>query len=101
MFAPASRNEADFLTDYFNAVNEDPCQNDTCIDSTGFMRPHLMLLVRMMFDAGVERFDVLYTDPIRYSNEERTEFSKGPVVAVRQSLALRVTISHTGAQRIF
>jgi hypothetical protein len=84
VFAPSTRNEADFLAEYFDAASVDPRQDGACIDITGFMRPHLMLLVRRMFDAGVERFDVLYTDPIRYSKEEQTQFSKGPVVAVRQ-----------------
>jgi hypothetical protein len=84
VFAPSSRNEAEFLAQYLSDARVDPRQNDSCIDITGFMRPHLMLLVRMMFAAGVERFHVLYTDPIRYSKEEQTEFSKGPVVAVRQ-----------------
>jgi hypothetical protein len=84
VFAPTSRNEAEFLTGYLSSAPVDPRQTGACIDITGFMRPHLMLLLRMMFDAGVDRFDVLYTDPVRYSKEERTEFSKGPVVAVRQ-----------------
>lgn len=84
VFAPTSRNEADFLADYLAKASVDPRQSGACIDITGFMRPHLMLLVRMMFEAGVDRFHVLYTDPVRYSKEEQTEFSKGPVVAVRQ-----------------
>lgn len=84
VFAPTSRNEADFLAEYLTAAPVDPRQSGACIDITGFMRPHLMLLVRMMFDAGVDRFHVLYTDPVRYSKEEQTEFTKGPVTAVRQ-----------------
>jgi hypothetical protein len=84
VFAPRSRHEADFLSDYLSMAPVDPRCNDACIDITGFMRPHLMLLVRMMFDAGVDRFHILYTDPIRYSKEERTQFTKGPVTSVRQ-----------------
>lgn len=84
VLAPTARHEADFWSEYISAASVDPRCNDACIDITGFMRPHLMLFVRMMFDAGVDRFHVLYTDPVRYSKEERTEFTKGPVVSVRQ-----------------
>ena len=55
-----------------------------CIDSTGFIRPHLLVLLRTLKEAGLSAFDVLYSDPIRYVRDENTEFTLGPVVEVRQ-----------------
>src|SRR3546814_3958031 len=48
------------------------------------MRPHLLLLVRMLRAAGVNQFEALYTDPIRYAKSENTTFTDGPVLEVRQ-----------------
>ena len=55
-----------------------------CIDSTGFIRPHLLVLLWALRDSGVRSFDVLYSDPVRYVHDEDTEFSQGPVVKVEQ-----------------
>ena len=55
-----------------------------CIDSTGFIRPHLLVLLRALKDIGVRKFDVLYSDPVRYIEDENTEFTAGPVVRVDQ-----------------
>ena len=55
-----------------------------CIDATGFIRPHLLVLMRAIKEAGLRAFDVLYSDPIRYVRDENTDFTVGPVVEVRQ-----------------
>ena len=55
-----------------------------CIDATGFIRPHLLVLLRAMIEAGISSFDVIYSDPIRYRDDERTKFLTGPVIDVRQ-----------------
>ena len=55
-----------------------------CIDSTGFIRPQLLVLLRAVRDAGVRSFDVLYSDPIRYIQDENTKFTLGPVTGVHQ-----------------
>ena len=55
-----------------------------CVDSTGFIRPHLLVLLRVLRDIGVLEFDVLYSDPVRYIDDENTEFTIGPVVRVEQ-----------------
>ena len=54
-----------------------------CIDSTGFIRPHLLVLIWALRNVGVQSFDVLYSDPVRYVDDENTEFT-GPVVRVEQ-----------------
>ena len=55
-----------------------------CIDSTGFVRPHLLVLLRALRDIGVRSVDVLYSDPLRYIADENTRFTTGPVVDVEQ-----------------
>lgn len=46
-----------------------------CIDITGFIRPHLIFLVRYFFSISVREVDFIYTDPIRYKKKEQTDFS--------------------------
>jgi hypothetical protein len=84
VFAPGSRNEAEFIGAYLEQAGAEKLNGRLCIDSTGFMRHHLMFLMRWLKANGPIKFDVLYTDPIRYVNEEKTEFSRGPVLEVRQ-----------------
>ena len=55
-----------------------------CIDSTGFIRPHLLVLFRVLRDEGIRSFDVLYSDPVRYVADENTAFTVGPVERVGQ-----------------
>ena len=55
-----------------------------CVDATGFIRPHLLVLLRALRDIGVRSFDVLYSDPVRYVQDEHTKFTTGPVVRVEQ-----------------
>ena len=54
-----------------------------CIDSTGFIRPHLLVLLWALQDIGLRTFDILYSDPVRYTADEHTTFS-GPVTKVMQ-----------------
>ena len=54
-----------------------------CIDSTGFIRPHLLVLLWALQNVGIRSFDVLYTDPVRYIADENTTFT-GPVATVEQ-----------------
>lgn len=55
-----------------------------CVDSTGFIRPHLLVLLWALRDSGMKSFDVLYSDPIRYVGDENTKFTTGPVLRVEQ-----------------
>ena len=55
-----------------------------CIDATGFIRPHLLILLRGLRDIGVLNFDVFYSDPVRYVEDENTKFTSGPVLSVEQ-----------------
>ena len=55
-----------------------------CIDATGFIRPHLLVLLWSLKYVGIREFDVLYSDPVRYVSDEKTAFTSGPVVRVEQ-----------------
>ena len=55
-----------------------------CIDITGFMRPHILCLLRLLHSIGVETISMLYTEPERYARKEHTTFSKEEITGVRQ-----------------
>jgi hypothetical protein len=80
------RDEADFWRQYFliAGVHNWPRNARICIDSTGFMRPHIILLLRMLRDLGFSRLHVLYADPQAYKSGEKTPFTKGAITEVRQ-----------------
>ncbi len=69
---------------FVKARSEELRRGRVCIDSTGFIRPHLLVLLRALRDEGVRSFDVLYSDPMRYIEDENTRFTTGPVVDVEQ-----------------
>ena len=66
-----------------------------CVDATGFIRPHLLVLLRVLKDEGVRSFDILYSDPVRYVEDEETEFTTGPVERVEQVLG------YEGVHRVY
>ena len=70
-----------------------------CIDSTGFVRPHLLVLLHTLLDIGVRSFDVIYSDPVRYVADENTEFA-GTVTAVEQVLGYEGVHSATANKEI-
>ena len=47
-----------------------------CIDSTGFIIPHLLYLIQYLKRNGVISFDILYSEPRQYEKGEATEFTK-------------------------
>lgn len=81
-----SRDEAEFWAQFFREMRSELWSPEVriCIDSTGFMRPHLMLLPRLLRDRGFSRLDVLYADPVAYEQGDKTPFTKGAVTEVRQ-----------------
>jgi hypothetical protein len=54
-----------------------------CVDITGFMRSHILFLMKYLRDSGIKSFDALYTEPSHYSRKADTTFSK-QVSIVRQ-----------------
>lgn len=81
---PKASEEHDFILSYVNDIQLDLSQIDFCIDVTGFMRPHLIFLIRFLKELNVKKFDVIYTDPDTYAKKEKTTFTKDNVYHVRQ-----------------
>lgn len=70
--------EDEIIRNYLEKVGFDFIQNRRiCIDITGFIRPHLVFFIRILAELNVKTIDFLYTDPIKYSDQEKTLFSGG------------------------
>jgi len=84
-FTSESLNEAEFWDRCWAPVQAGvDSGRPICVDLTGFMRPHLMYLTRKLFDAGVESFWALYSEPQLYRRAEQAVFTAGSVTEVRQ-----------------
>ncbi len=83
-FAPSEADEATVVHDYFAKASLDLKKTKLCIDITGFMRPHLLVILKYLVLKGVRRFDALYSEPLQYAAKENTLFSDQTVVDVRQ-----------------
>jgi len=46
-----------------------------CIDITGFIRPHLIYLIRFLEFIKISKISILYTEPKQYTKGENTKFS--------------------------
>lgn len=46
-----------------------------CIDATGFNIQYLLFLMRTMQYLKIKKFDVIYTEPQQYMNDEETQFT--------------------------
>lgn len=83
-FAPKSQHEAEFVQDYFDQAKLDIARIRLCVDITGMMRPHLLFLLKYLWVNRVEKFDVLYADPVRYEKKHETAFAGEVISQVRQ-----------------
>lgn len=83
-FRAPDGDEATVVQNYFNDAKMDLAKVRLCIDITGFMRPHLLVILKYLALKGVKRFDAIYSEPLRYAKKERTRFSDEVVVEVRQ-----------------
>lgn len=85
-FNSATENEAEFVREFVDTAlaHHDLSQTRICLDITGFIRPHMMFLVKLLVAEGVKTLDVIYSEPKQYSKRERTEFSDKAVTSVRQ-----------------
>jgi hypothetical protein len=83
-FANDTRDEAEYIRAFWERHIGSADGATICVDTTGFIRPYLIFLLRWFAENGVKRFDALYTEPVVYSKREHTRFSDEVVVAVRQ-----------------
>ncbi len=83
-FHHSSHNEAEYIQAFWDRLPGDVVRKRICVDTTGFIRPYLLFLLRWFVERGVRCFDALYTEPIRYSAGAKTAFSDEAVTEVRQ-----------------
>lgn len=79
-----AREEHEFVHELLLHLPENLSALKFCIDVTGFIRPHLMFLVKWLSEKGVKRFDTIYAEPRQYREREQTEFSLEIIDEVRQ-----------------
>lgn len=68
--------ESDYFRGFYEMFGVDELRKmSICIDSTGFIRPHLVFLLAYFNHINLKKLDVLYTEPGRYSEADETSFS--------------------------
>jgi len=69
--------ESEIIIDYYNeaARNYFESKKRVCIDITGFIRPHLVFLIRLLEKEGIENIEFIYSEPSNYVKKENTLFS--------------------------
>lgn len=72
------------LVDQIDLDSLESGRRSLCFDFTGFMRPHIMHLVLLLYKRGLPGFDCVYSEPVRYARRERTQFSIGGIRETRQ-----------------
>lgn len=82
IYHSGEQQESEFINGFIDTLGDVGSQR-ICIDITGFMRPHLLYLVRLLHRRGVKEFDAIYTEPALYKEKDKTTFSSGGVVSVR------------------
>jgi len=82
-FHAARGDEALAIASYFDSAPVAAGQT-VCIDISGFLRPHLIYLLRYLQAAGVKTFDALYAEPSHYAQKAETTFAPENIAIVRQ-----------------
>lgn len=67
--------ESDFIMEVVEKIEIEEGKR-ICIDSTGFIIPHLLYLIQYLKRKGITAFDILYSEPRQYEKGEATEFTK-------------------------
>jgi hypothetical protein len=72
----ADRSEADLVRKGFHWSGIVPgFQGRICIDITGFMRPHILFMLRYLKAIGIAAVEMIYTEPDHYARKADTVFS--------------------------
>jgi hypothetical protein len=83
VFSSTSKDEDTFIQELVDTQLSGIEAETVCIDISGFMRPHVMYMIRLLREKGIKRMDLLYSEPVRYRRQENAEFSAGDFAAVR------------------
>ena len=79
-----SLNEADLIIYTIGKYLKGKNNLKICIDITGFMRPHIIFLVKYLYAIGIDHYNLIYTEPSLYSKKSETTFAISDVEEVRQ-----------------
>lgn len=71
----SNTNESDYILEVIKSIEIDT-NKKVCIDSTGFIIPHLLFLIQHLKRKGINSFDILYSEPQQYEDAESTEFTR-------------------------
>ncbi|MET8314586.1 hypothetical protein ABZU78_10740 [Rhodococcus erythropolis] len=82
----SSESEIDFWRRFFDDKRwaTDMLDARICVDITGMMRSHIMVLPMMFHTHGIRQVDFIYSDPVAYSSGIDTTFTRGAVEHVSQ-----------------
>ncbi|NBZ89247.1 hypothetical protein [Stagnihabitans tardus] len=69
-----------------------------CLDITGFLRPHLMFLLRFLSFRGCQSLTAIYAEPRQYSKLDDTRFGTGQVHTVREVRGYEGLSANSGAK---
>lgn len=83
---PDTSNESDFAKAVLSEIDVELLKSSKiCIDITGFIKPYMMTLLRWLLHNDCTKYDVIYSEPGRYTKKEKTKFSDESVSEVRQT----------------
>jgi len=99
-FRADGSNEAGFIRQFAKVTPIEWTKMTVCVDTTGFIRPYLLFLLRWLVEKGVDRFDAIYSEPVHYSEKETTQFSSGGVKDVRQVAGFEGIHSRDGSNNV-
>ncbi|WP_301347219.1 hypothetical protein [Aliarcobacter butzleri] len=74
---------------------EDIKNKKICIDITGFIKPYMIFLIEYLYELGLDKIDIIYSEPKTYEKKGSTPFSKD-ILDVR---AIRNFNDYSGQQR--
>lgn len=85
-FASDAEYEDEFILQLFEdrLAETDLATARVCVDITGFLRPHLIFLIKLLYFRGCRHFTAIYAEPRQYSKLDGTSFGTGQVHTVRE-----------------
>ena len=85
VFCPPHKHESEFVQEYVSESKvKDFANLKVCVDITGFIKPYMMYLLKWFMEQGLNRLDVIFSEPADYAKKEDTRFSNEVVSEVRQ-----------------
>jgi hypothetical protein len=79
-----SFNEAELIILTIGKYLKDKKNLKVCIDITGFMRQHIIFLIKYLYTININHYDIIYSEPSSYIKKSETEFTTSDVEEVRQ-----------------